>query len=484
MRRTQKGAVAAGHQLTAEAGAEMLRAGGNAVDAAIAALAMACVCEPVLASLGGGGFAMIRDGASGKTSLLDFFPQTPRHKRSGTEGGYRTIEADFGTTTQIFHIGPATVATPGILDGLEALAQHGARLPHQDHFAPSISAASNGVELTNYQAYLSTVVAPILMATKASREVFAPRGMLQRAGEKFVNSALAETFRILGHTPWRETGIPEILLKEQSAGGHLSEADIKSYRVEKREPLALSIGEANVFLNPLPAASGTLIQYALRQLEGCTPLSLARALEKADQARLLARGDLGVLLERPLRQNGTTHISAVDADGNACAVTVSNGTGSGEMLDGCGFMLNNILGEEDVNPDGALGWPVNIRPASMMCPTLIDMPGGGLVALGSGGSSRIRSAVFQAIARLCLDGADIHSAVEAPRLHVEEGHLDVEAVAEETGLAQLADAFADHRLWPQKNMFFGGVHAVKYDRDEGFDGVGDLRRAGAAVIVA
>ncbi|QDG79273.1 gamma-glutamyltransferase [Labrenzia sp. PHM005] len=483
MKRTQKGAVAAGHKLTAEAGAAMLRDGGSAVDAAIAALAMACVCEPVLASPGGGGFAMIRDGASGKTTLLDFFPQTPRQKRDDIGDGYRTIEADFGTTTQIFHIGPATVATPGFLDGLEALAKHGTRLSHQDHFAPAISAATGGVEITSYQAYLSTVVEPILMATEPSRSVFAPSGALQRAGEVFFNPALAETFKNLGQTSWRQTEIPEALLKEQGEGGHITEADLRQYGVEERSPLSLSAGNAKLFLNPLPAASGTLIQYALRYLETCAPLSLAKALDTADQARLSARGDLSVLLDHPLRQKGTTHISAVDADGNACSVTVSNGTGSGEMAGGCGFMLNNILGEDDVNPDGALGWPVNTRPASMMCPTLLDMPDGRLIALGSGGSSRIRSAVFQAVAHLGLNGADIHTAVEAPRLHVEEGHLDAEALLDESDLTLLAGTFADHRFWPQKNMFFGGVHAVQFDPVSGFDGVGDARREGAAIVV-
>jgi gamma-glutamyltranspeptidase/glutathione hydrolase len=344
MGKSQTGAVAAGHNLTAKAGAEMLREGGSAVDAAIAALAMACVCEPVLASPGGGGFAMIRDGNTGKTQLLDFFTQTPLEKRGNAEDGFQTIETDFGPTKQIFHIGPATVATPGFLDGLDALSKRGARLTLQDHFAPAIEAASSGFKLTGYQAYLSTVVAPILMATEASRNLFAPVGQLRGAGETFVNPGLAETFRVLGQTSWRDSEIAGALLEEQAANGHLSEADLSAYRVEEREPLSLSVGEARVFLNPGPAASGTLIQYALQHLGDSKPVSLAAALNAADEARLSARGDLSALLKHPLRQNGTTHISAVDADGNACSVTVSNGTGSGEIVNGFGFMLNNIPG--------------------------------------------------------------------------------------------------------------------------------------------
>ncbi len=480
---SQKGAVAAGHTLTAEAGAKMLREGGSAVDAAIAALAMACVCEPVLASPGGGGFAMIRDGNTGKTQLLDFFTQTPREKRGNAEDGFQTIVADFGPTKQIFHIGPATVATPGFLDGLDALSERGARLTHQEHFAPAIEAASAGVNLTGYQAYLSTVVAPILMATETSRALFAPLGQLQGAGEIFVNPGLAETFRILGQTNWRDSEIAEAMLEEQAANGHLSDADLSAYQVKEREPLALIVGEARVFLNPLPAASGTLIQYALQHLGDCTPVSLASALNAADEARVSARGDLSALLKHPLRQNGTTHISAIDADGNACSVTVSNGTGSGEIVNGFGFMLNNILGEEDVNPGGSVGWPVNTRPASMMCPSLLESPDGRLIALGSGGSSRIRSAIFQAVARLSFGGATLPNAVQMPRLHVENGHLDVEAGFEEHHLEDLIDAFSDHRVWAEPNMFFGGVHAVQKTSSGEFEGIGDRRREGAAVIV-
>jgi gamma-glutamyltranspeptidase / glutathione hydrolase len=184
-----------------------------------------------------------------------------------------------------------------------------------------------------------------------------------------------------------------------------------------------------------------------------------------------------------VRQKGTTHISVVDAKGNACSVTVSNGTGNGEVVGGYGFMLNNILGEEDVNPHGSTDWPTDTRLASMMCPTLIDTPDGALVALGSGGSNRIRSAIFQVVSRICLGHAGLEEAVRAPRLHVENGHLDVEAPGADGRISQLKDLFPDHRIWPEKNMFFGGVHAVRSDASGRFSSVGDDRREGVAVIV-
>ncbi|MEP3048427.1 MAG: gamma-glutamyltransferase [Roseibium sp.] len=482
MTRHSKGVVAAGHRLTAEAGAAMLREGGNAVDATIAALAMACVCEPVLASPGGGGFAMLRDGSSGDTTLLDFFPQTPLVRCGDSETGFRHIHADFGATTQRFHIGPATVATPGFFDGIDALSQQGASFSLADLFAPAIAAAADGVEISPYQYYLATVVEPILTATKASRNLFAPDGDLQSAGELFNNPGLSETFRDVAANGWTQTDIPDQILREQSLDGHLTKVDLESYHVEERQPVSLTLGGAKVFLNPLPAASGTLIRHALAHLQNCTPLSLATALNEADQARLSARGDLSVLLDRPIRQQGTTHISAIDADGNACAVTVSNGAGSGEMVGEHGFMLNNILGEEDVNPHGSCDWPLDTRLASMMCPTLIDTSDGGLIALGSGGSSRIRSAVFQTVVRLCLEGQGLAGAIDAPRLHVEDGHLDFEGHFSGDDTRQLTSAFPDHRLWPERNMFYGGVHAVFSDGTGNLAGKGDSRRDGSVAI--
>ena len=480
---TPKGSIAAGHQLTADAGAEMLRGGGTAVDAAIAALAMSCVCEPVLASPGGGGFAMLRSAESGTTTLLDFFPQTPRQKRAETRDGFQSITADFGSATQVFHIGPATVAAPGFLAGLSALHRQGGTLPFSDLFAPAVEAARTGHVITGYQHYLSTVVRPILTATAAARTIYTPTGDLPAVGSVFSNPGLGDMYEELAKGDWLSTGIAGQILKEQEFGGHLTADDLTGYRVEPRKPLSLDLGAATVHLNPPPAAGGTLIRYALLHLEGRGRTAFVSALHAADRARLAARGDLNALLDRPIRQQGTTHISTVDAAGNACSVTVSNGTGNGEIVGGYGFMLNNILGEEDVNPHGLADWPADQRLASMMCPALIDMPDGRLIALGSGGSSRIRSAIFQVIARLCLEEAALEDAVRASRLHVEDGHLDLELPGADADISALKDVFPDHRVWPEKNMFFGGVHAVSTDGRGTFSGIGDDRREGAAVIV-
>ena len=144
-------AIAAGHDLTAAACEDVLRAGGSAVDAAIAGALVACVAEPVLAGLLGGGFLMVRP-AQGRAELLDCFVQTPRRKLPEAELDFRVIQADFGETTQEFHIGAGAIATPGLAPGLaEAHARFG-RMPLRDPVAPAVRAAPEGVTVTEFQA--------------------------------------------------------------------------------------------------------------------------------------------------------------------------------------------------------------------------------------------------------------------------------------------------------------------------------------------
>ncbi len=479
----QKGVVAAGHRLTAEAAAGVLRDGGHAADAAIAALAMACVCEPVLASPGGGGFAMLRDAQSGKIELVDFFPQTPQQRRMTGTDGVIEVHADFGTATQMFHVGPATVATPGFIAGIEIMNEWGAGASLADLFAPAINAARTGIHVTPYQHFLSNVVQSILTATPAARDLYAPGGRMVAAGELFRNPGLADALEIMAADGFANSSIGQAFAEGQNGRGHLREKDLADYRAVVRDPIMIGCGDCRISLNPLPAASGVLIAHGLDRLADTRPVSTADALKRTDLARRRANGDMASLLDLPIRQRGTTHISVIDSAGNACAVTVSNGEGNGELVERYGFMPNNILGEEDVNPHGAEDWPTDIRLASMMCPAIIETGDGGIAALGSGGSNRIRSAMLQVISRISLDGSALTDAVEAPRMHVENDHLDFEDQFSGDDRKTIADAFPDHRAWPEPNMFFGGVHAVSLSADGKYDGAGDRRRDGIALVV-
>lgn len=478
-----KGAVAAGHRLTADAAVEILRDGGTAIDAAIAALAMSCLCEPVLSSPGGGGFAMLRNGVDKTTSLIDFFPQTPIERRQTGENGVEEILADFGTATQKFHIGPATSATPGFFAGIEMLYAKGAKLPMADLFAPAMKAARNGVKITPFQHYLSTVVQPILTASTRATQLFVPDGSVLKPGEIFKNPGLADAFEIYCRDGFSNSEIGRSIVSVQKSSGHLTGEDIGRYRAIERPPLVIEVGAATISLNPLPAASGTLIAHTLDQIGTPGTSNMAQALLATGNARNEVKGDLAKLISTPIRQRGTTHISIIDGAGNACAVTLSNGEGNGELVGDFGFMLNNILGEEDVNPQGSQGWPLDTRLASMMCPVLIETKDGALAALGSGGSNRIRSALAQVVMHHCLEGMGLKEAIAAPRLHLEGEHLDFEDLFDAIVRKELCQSFPNYRAWPETNMYFGGVHAASRLPDGRFFGVGDARRDGVAIVV-
>jgi len=470
---TKKGAAATGHRLTTQAALEIIDAGGNAFDGAIAAAFMACICEPVLASPGGGGFAMIHTGnnKSNNTTLLDFFAQTPQNKNNEPLD-FLEIEADFGTSTQVFHIGQASSATPGFLPGLITLHEKFATMPMEQLIAPARNAALTGVTITPFQAYLSSVVAPILMHSQQSRAVFAPTGKLHQAGDIFKNRALAEfldQFSASGISAFPKTSI----LQDQEKGGHLQLSDFDDYQVLERQPLTLEIAQSRLHFNPKPAAGGILIALALKQLIGFDSIHIAQALDFVDNFRSSSPGETG-----PPAHRGTTQISIIDANRNACSLTLSNGEGNGYMIDGCGFMLNNMLGEADINPGGKLGWPQNTRMSSMMCPTIVERKNGSLLALGSGGSNRIRSAIFQVLVNLLQRDLGIEESIIAARMHVENHHLDFETPTNNAIANQLKSAFRDHRQWPEKNMFFGGCHIASINTDNMFDGFGDPRRHG------
>lgn len=471
------GAVAAGHVRTAEAAADMLREGGNAFDAAVAGLWMACVAEPVLASPGGGGFAAIRH--EGTTRLLDFFVDTPGKCRSDGPVEFETIAADFGTARQTFHIGSATTAVPGFIHGVRALHRY-ATMPMIDLARPAVEAARSGLTVTPFQAFLFQVVAPILTWSADVRALFAPEGRLLTAGARFVNEALAEALEATASDA--SACVPALAAQQAATGGHLTEDDVRAYRVVERAPLQLELVPWRLFLNPSPSIGGPMLADLLRALAAsptCGPEDRIAALRKVGAGTGLVDA---VDPPRPVARRGTTHIGVIDQKGAAVSVTVSNGEGNGRLVPDCGFMANNMLGETDVNPYGARGWPARTRLSSMMAPTLADGPGGAAIAAGSGGSSRIATALFQVLADLCLCARPVADAVAAPRLHLDANLLDVEC-DEAIAMAAARKAGLDIRGWPERSLYFGGAHTVMRRADGSFEGAGDQRRDGAFLAV-
>ncbi|HEY2162163.1 MAG TPA: gamma-glutamyltransferase [Solirubrobacteraceae bacterium] len=498
------GVIAAGHELSARAGAEALRAGGNAVDAALAAMLTAVCCESLLTGLGAGGYMLVVPVGS-EPVLLDFFVEMPgRGLQPGAVAELVPVEISFGDAVQVFNIGPASVGTYGVPAGVAAASERFGRLPLAQLTAPAAALAREGVPLNGPQARIVEILSELVTSTPECAALFAPAGELLRAGDVLRQPGLADALEVLGshgagpfYTGAQAAAIADWL---GPRGGLLTLDDLAAYRVIDREPVRVGFRGREVLTNPPPSAGGILIARALSLLAadaGPAPLSavieVMRRTQAARTTEFLAGLDEPGFAERFLhaqlgggsagagRLGSTTHVAALDRDGLACSVTCSNGSSSGVVVPGTGIHLNNMLGEQDLNPLGFHRYPAGRRLPSMMAPTVVRRAGAAELVLGSAGSNRIRSAILQTILRVVDDGLDAGEAVRAPRVHFEDGVLFTEPGVQLDSLQVGAGAHAGFR---ELNLFFGGVQAVQRDSSGRFWGGGDPRRGGAAFVVS
>jgi gamma-glutamyltranspeptidase / glutathione hydrolase len=484
-----RGVVAAGHPLTAEAGASVLREGGNAVDAAVGAMLMSFVSESLLTGLGAGGYLLVAGGGREPT-LLDFFVEAPARARDGSAVELRAIDVSFGDAAQVFHIGPASCGVYGAPAGVcEAMARWGT-VPLAELAAPAAERAREGVVLNAGQAYVAKILADLLRSTPECAALWAPDGHVLREGELLCNPELGEALIRLGAEgaePFYRGDIAAAVCDWlQARGGSLDRAALARYRAIERRPVSVRYRDREVLTNPPPSAGGTLLAYALALLDrGPAPPTLGAVLEamaaaQSERTPEFVEGlDEDGFLERFLstRLGSTTHISVLDAQGCACSVTCTNGEGSGIVVPGTGMHINNMMGEEDLNPLGFHRHPAGRRMPSMMAPSMVLRDGEVELVLGSAGSNRIRSALLQTIVGVVDNGLGAREAVCAPRVHFENG-----VVYAEPGI-DLESVLAEHRRvvrFGALNLFFGGVQAVQR-REARLFGAGDPRRGGVAV---
>ncbi len=489
-----KGIVAAGHPLTAEAGARALRDGGNAVDAAVAAMLTSWVAEPLLTGPGAGGYMLVAAGDT-EPMLLDFFVAAPGHEARASERAELVpIEVDFaGDARQVFHVGAASCGAFGNPAGIDAAMRRWGTMALEDLAAPAAALARDGVVVNAQQAEVVHLLTAILTSTPEVAAIFAPGGNLLDEGDLFRCPELGDTIERLGYdgaAPFYGGDIAAAITDFVGAGGGLLTAeDLRRYDAMIREPIHVRYRGRDVLTNPPPSAGGILIGYALRVLDlGPCPPSLAALVEVMREAQSLRTPEFLDGLDEPgyedvflaNRLGSTTHISVVDGDGRACAVTCTNGEGSGIVVPGTGIHLNNIMGEEDLSPLGFHKAPAGRRMPSMMSPTLVTLDGTVELALGSSGSNRIRSAILQTIVGVVDHGLDAAAAVAAPRVHVEQGVISVEPGVP---VQELCCDPHDIQAFRAQNMFFGGVQAVRCDPETGsLTGAGDPRRGGVAVV--
>ncbi|MGI9099719.1 MAG: gamma-glutamyltransferase family protein [Solirubrobacteraceae bacterium] len=487
------GIVAAGHPLTAEAGARVLREGGNAVDAAVAAMLVSWVAEPLLTGPGAGGYMLVA-GAGEDPVLLDFFVAAPGYGASGHERAPLVpVEVDFaGDARQVFHVGASSCGTFGTPAGADEAMRRWGSKDLAELTAPAAALARDGVVLNAHQAEVVHLLEAILRSTPEVAALYAPGGRLLREGDRFRYPELGDTIDRLGAegaAPFYIGDIGDAVVAAIAAGdGVLTAEDLCHYEALARAPLHVGYRGRDVLTNPPPSAGGTLLALVLARLDGePSPPSLAllvRAMEEAQAARtpdfLEGLAELG-FAQRFLgsRLGATTHLSVLDADGRACSVTCTNGEGSGVVVPGTGIHMNNIMGEEDLSPLGFHHAPPGRRMPSMMSPTVVMRDGEVHVALGSSGSNRIRSALLQTIVAIVDHGLDAAAGVAAPRVHFEDGVIYAEPGVP---LEELRCDPHEVQAFRARNMFFGGVQAVCRDPATGeLSGAGDPRRGGVTV---
>ena len=440
-----RGAIAAGHPETAEAGARVLAGGGNAVDACVAAAFAAFVTEGPLTGPAGGGFFLAH--AAGVTTLVDCFFAVPARKL----GPIEELTVDFGSTTQSYHVGEGSVAVPGLLSGLAHVHARLGRLEWAELVGPAIELARAGVEVRPSQLFLHQILVAVLQRDEGGRRIYG-------SGERLDTSELVATLEAVRDDPGAAV---RALLPE-------FEQDLAAYLPIERVPLETTIDGRVVLSTPAPSRGGAIVEAALEGFARASSLH-----ERAVALRDAYGGDsFGGIA-------GTTHISVVDSDGTAAGLSSTLGAGSGVHRGGT--QLNNMLGEFDVIGRGEL--VPGERLASMMTPTLVLEDGRPRLTLGSAGSVRLAGAIAQ-VADAVLAGATVSDAITQPRIHVVgERELHLEGGWPEDAAAALPPGAWDATVWQGLNLYFGGASAVELRPDGSLDAAGDPRRGGHGIVV-
>lgn len=535
------GAIAAGNAQTAAAGAAMLRRGGNAVDAAVAAAFASFIAEVGVVHLGGSGLAQIFEPESGRSVVYDFFSAMPGlgKERAAAEIDFEEVTVDFGATTQNFHLGRGAVAIPGNVAGLCRLAADFGRLPLDELLEPAIELARDGAILDDFQADTCELLRPLYTHTESMRAIFTPTGPMITGGERLFIPDLAQTLDDLarGGAALADNGgalpqdgrLAQAFLADQAAhGGLITATDLARYRVRRQRPIRLPYRRYEVLLPPPSSTGGVLTAFTLKLLAHFDVGSAAHG--SADHVRLLYEAQAATTRARPFWEKAcaemadgeaiayfldddfvtpfvdevrdalegnspspavperagpgnTSHISIIDGEGMAVALTTTAGESAGYVVPGTGFIPNNILGEEDLNPHGFHRWPAGQRIPTMMTPAFVSLEGNVRLVTGSGGSNRIRSAILQVLVNLLNYDLSLEEAVNAPRVHVENGILQCERGYDPAAVEELEEMGYPVNRWSRRSIYFGGAHSVSRTAEGQLVAAGDDRRGGSTVYV-
>ena len=535
--RVKNGIVTSASKLASEAGVEALKAGGNAVDAAVATAFALAVTWPSAGNIGGGGF-MVYHGDDGHATTFDFREKAPL---AATERMYLSLDGNVVDNSN--HIGPLAVGVPGTVAGLWKAHQELGSLPWADLVAPAVKLARDGISI-NYSLYTGFARSKprFDQYPSSAAKFFKADGSLYELGETWRQPNLAHTLELIQNNGadgfYKGENAERLAGFMADIGGIITEEDLLKYESQEREPVRGTYRGYDIVSMPPPSSGGVVLVEMLNILEGFDladmghnsadylhvltetmrrayadraehlgdpdfneGMPLQRLMDKDYAATLRASIDMDEASEsRPAdfaqiyESEETTHFSIVDKEGNMVSMTytLEFGYGSGIVVEGGGYLLNNEMGDFNAVPGvttsrGLIGTAPNLvepekRPLSSMTPTIVAKDGKPIFTAGSPGGKTIINTTMQVIVNVIDHEMNIAQSVEAGRIHhqwlpdvtsIEAGSLSPDTVRlyEEKG----------HRVTERGGQ--GAAMAVYHDRENGlFEGAADSRRGDGAAV--
>jgi len=530
-------AVSSAHFLATQAGHEILAKGGNAFDAAIAVSSVLSVVEPVSSGIGGGGFFLLHDAKTGRDIMIDARETAPA---SATAAAYLDAKGELDRDKA--ENGPMSAGIPGLPAGLVHLSKRYGRLPLSDSLAPAIRIARNGFDVYRRMAIQYAERKDVMERYEGTRRVYLADGDGLEVGEKLLQPDLAHTLELLaahGNDGFYRGEIAQKILSDvKKYGGNWNAADLTGYTVKERMPIRFKYRDWDIVTAPPPSSGGVVLAEILQMLEGWDLAKLdqahrvhivTEAMRRAYRDRTLYLGDpdfvkmpiarltsddyaaglrASILPDKatpsamlpaanpPLEGVNTTHFSIIDGDGNLVAATqtVNLSFGSGMVVDGAGFLLNNEMDDFALRPGtpnafGVLGYDANAvapgrRMLSSMTPSFM-IGKDKISVLGAKGGSRIITMVLLGMLGI-EQGQSSEQIVALPRFHHQ--YLPDAIFAEPHALTpetlKTLEAMG-HKVTVSPAMWTSLMHSVDWNvRDNTLHGGADPRNeVGSAVVV-
>lgn len=474
-----KGVIAGGSPENVRAGLYAFEQGGNAFDALIAAQLSAFVSEPLLTGFAGAGMATITQMQHGTLDahVVDMFTAMPGMEKSG-KFPTSDVYINFGQTKQKFSVGEGAVAVPTMHKGLAYVHKEYATLPLDVLARPAIEYAQKGTPVSKGLRYVIELLHPIIQLSPVMlRWLCSDKNTIHCPEmEEDIRNFVVHTENMFGQGLYGK-GINTL------HNSKLSQKDIESYTVQKRKAITQCVPnreEYSVICPDAPSIGGQIISNMITHSNFPSSTTSVEWFAHLHRLQKQIHRDVFVTdtIQRLQSAGYTTHISATDEAGNSIGLTSSLGETAGMVLPGTGIMLNNFLGEDDVAPIAAQNC-IGARLLTMCAPTILHhKQTQDRYVFGSGGSSRIPSAISQTIAYMLHGNLSLEDAIRAPRMHSNGDSVQIESHGLSPDITQyLHNHTQQLSVFPEANLYFGGVHAVGYTSGR-FIGVGDARRSG------